>query len=233
MILAVSTPGTSLDAWVSADLTPCPRFLVVNSETMDAVLVSLPSEPGHPHERVRALLRAILTQGAEVVIAGRASAECREAIHGLGIEVVEIPKRITVRQAVKSYLARGVTALAEYVPLPEKIAVASRGTDLEANLHPTNEPCTALLLVDPRTMSVESVPVEAGASMAESSVNALRTAVRSGATAVITSAIRPACCAALNALGIPLVLADPGLTVGEAVRLYREGKLKPSYWYDL
>ena len=74
------------------------------------------------------------------------------------------------------------------------------------------------------------MPVEPGESIARTSVNAVRAAARSGATVVITSQMRPACCAALRALAIVVALADPAMTVRQAVEAYQRGALEsPPY----
>jgi predicted Fe-Mo cluster-binding NifX family protein len=91
-----------------------------------------------------------------------------------------------------------------------------------------DEPCTSFVLVDPSVepaWSFEVIRVEPADSLERASVNAVRAAARSGATVVITPELRPACCTALNALAITVALADPGLTVREAVARYLAGEL--------
>jgi predicted Fe-Mo cluster-binding NifX family protein len=83
------------------------------------------------------------------------------------------------------------------------------------------------LIVNPQTMSFDVVTVQPGDSLEQTSVNAVRAAAKSGATVVITPQIRPACCTALNALAITVVLAEKELTVREAVLAYERGELAP------
>ena len=115
MRIAVSTAGTSLDAWVGADLESCRQFLVVDAETMETIIVAVPSEGRSPQQRVATLLRAILAQGAEIVIAGHVSEACRQSMASLGIEAIEVTSGITARQAIESYVSGGDRALAAWV----------------------------------------------------------------------------------------------------------------------
>jgi predicted Fe-Mo cluster-binding NifX family protein len=79
-------------------------------------------------------------------------------------------------------------------------------------------------------MDVQVVQVEPADSLDQASVHAVRAAAKSGATVVITPEIRPACCTALRALAIQVVLADETLVVREAVEAYRRGELAaPAY----
>jgi predicted Fe-Mo cluster-binding NifX family protein len=131
-----------------------------------------------------------------------------------------------VRQAVETYAARGREALSEVQPLPTKIAVASHGDNLEATLSHKGEPCTSFVLVNPADWTFEVIRVKPAETLARASVNAVRAAARSGATVVVTPEIRPACCLALRSLAIAVALADPGLTVREAVSKYLAGELE-------
>jgi predicted Fe-Mo cluster-binding NifX family protein len=202
---------------------------------MEYVVISVPADNGEAgaeaHSRVSLpAIRAIAKQGAEVVLTGAIKEVCREAMETLGMEVIAGIERMTVRQAVEMYRTSGQEALARYQPQPAKIAVAAHGEDLETTLGGSGisaetEPCTSFLLVDPQTMDFESVPVEPAEDLVQASVNAVRAAARSGATVVITPQIRPACCTALRALAINVALADPGMTVREAVEKYISGEL--------
>lgn len=230
MKVAVSSMGTSLDAWAGGPFGLCTQFLVVEPETMEHVVVSVPTDELDAGKVSLPAIRAIANQGAEVVLTGVIKDACRQAMEALGIEVIESIERMTVRQAVEMYTTSGREALSRYQPQPAKIAVASHGEDLEAPLGPKGEPCTSFLLVDPQTMDFEVVWVEPAETLEQFSVNAVRAAARSGATVVITPEIRPVCCTALRALAITVALADPGMTVREAVQEYLGGKLSsPPY----
>jgi predicted Fe-Mo cluster-binding NifX family protein len=197
---------------------------------MDFVVISVPPEQLDTSKVSLAAIRAIAKQGAEVVITGQIKDICRQAMVNLGIEVIDGVERMTVRESVALYTTSGPEAVTSYKPRPAKIAVASHGDSLDATLSAKGEVCTSFVLVDPQTMSFEVVRVEPADSPARASVNAVRAAARSGATAVITPEIRPACCTALRALAITVGLADEALTVREAVGAYRRGELvSPSY----
>jgi predicted Fe-Mo cluster-binding NifX family protein len=197
---------------------------------MEYVVVSVPPDQLDTSKVSLPAIRAIANQGAEVVLTGTIKPVCRQAMETLGIEVVAGMERIAVRRAVETYVQEGQEALARYQPLPAKVAIASHGDDLDATLSPKGEPCTAFLLVDPQTMDFEVVRVESAETIEQASVNAVRAAAKSGATAVITPEIRPACCTALRALAITVALADPEMTVREAVQKYLSGELSsPPY----
>jgi len=222
--------GTSLEAWAGGPFGTCSQFLVVDTETMEYVVVSVPPDQLDASKVSLPAIRAIANQGAEVVLTGPIKYVCRHAMETLGIEVVANLERITVRQAVEAYLQEGQEALARYQPPTAKIAVASHGDDLGDTLSPKGEPCTSFVLVDPQTMQYQVIRVEPAETIEQASVNAVRAAARSGATVVITPEIRPACCEALRALAITVTLADPEMTVREAMQKYLSGELSsPPY----
>jgi predicted Fe-Mo cluster-binding NifX family protein len=222
--------GTSLDAWAGASFGLCSQFLVVDTEKMASIVISVPPEQQDPSQVSLYAIRALAAQGVEAVVCGRIKEACRQALFALGIEVVEGVERMTVRQAAETYRASGAEGLADYTPPPVRIAVASHGVDLEATLSPQGEPCTSFVLVEPETMHSEAIAVPQGETAVQTSVNAVRAAARHGATVVITPEIRPACCTALRALSITVVLADPQLTVRQAIEAYQRGELEvPPY----
>jgi predicted Fe-Mo cluster-binding NifX family protein len=228
--VAVSSRGTSLDAWAGGPFGLCTQFLVVDTETMEHVVISVPAHELDASTVSLPAIRAIAAQGAEVVVTGAIKDVCRQAMETLGMEVVAGIERMTVRQAVEMYTTSGREALARYQPQSARIAVASHGTTLDDTLSPEGEPCTSFLLVDPQTMESQVVQVEPAETSERASVNAVRAAARSGATVVITPEIRPACCEALRALAITVALADPETTAREAVEKYLSGKLSsPPY----
>jgi len=141
------------------------------------------------------------------------------------MQVIENVGRMTVREAIRHYIQGGPQQVQQFAPLPEKIAVASHGNDLDACTAAKDEPCTSFLLVDPQTMQFDVVQVEPADSLAETSIHAVRAAARAGATVVITSAMRPECCAALRALAVRVVLAPEGTSAREAVQKYLRKEL--------
>ncbi len=226
MRLAVSSTGTDLDAWVGASFGTCSQFLVVDTESMESLVLSVPPDQIDPSSVSVHAIRALATHGVQVVITGSIKDVCRQTMLSLGMEVIEGIEHMTVREAVALYRERGAAAVQTYEPSPVKIAVVSHGTDLDAPLGQSGEPCTSFVLVDPRTMDFEVVQVKPGETAEKTSVNAVRAAARNGATVVITPQIRPACCTALRALAIAAVLAEGEMTVRQAVQAYLEGKLR-------
>ena len=230
MKIAVSSLGTSLDAWAGGAFGACTQFLVVDTETMDSVVVSVPPEQLDTSKVSLAAIRALARHEVEAILTGQIKDLCRQAMLNLGVEVVDGVAGITVRDAVSLYKSAGAEAVAGYAPPPAKIAVASHGKSLDARLSSKGEVCTSFVLVDPQSMGFEVVQVEPADSPERASVQAVRAAAKSGATVVVTPEIRPACCTALRALAIEVVLADEGLVVREAVEAYRRGELTgPSY----
>jgi predicted Fe-Mo cluster-binding NifX family protein len=225
MQVAVSSLGTDLDAWTGVPFGACPQFLVVDTETMVFVVVSVPVEQQDPAKVSLSAIRAIARQGGEVVITGPIKDICKQTMHSLGMQVIDNVGRMTVREAVQCYVQGGPEQVLHFMPLPEKIAVASHGHNLDACTSAKDEPCTSFLLVNPQTMQFELVQVEPAASLEETSIHAVRAASRAGATVVITSAMRPQCCAALRALAVSVVLAPEGMVVREAVEKYLRGEL--------
>jgi predicted Fe-Mo cluster-binding NifX family protein len=225
MKIAVSSLGTSLDAWAGGTFGTCTQFLVVDTETMDDLVVSVPPRELDPSTVSLAAIRALARQDVAVILTGQIKEICREAMTHLGMEVIDGISGITVREAVSLYTSAGKEAIVEHKPPPPKIAVASHGKSLDGTLSARGEVCTSFVLVDPETMGFEVIQVEPADSPERASVHAVRAAARSGATVVITPEIRPACCTALRALAIQVVLADETLSVREAVEAYRRGEL--------
>jgi predicted Fe-Mo cluster-binding NifX family protein len=194
---------------------------------MDYVVLAVPPDQIDPTKVSLYAIRALANQQVQVVLTGQIKDICRQAILNLGIEIVDGIERITVREAIDLYKSQGAQGITAYEPPPAKIAVACHGNSLDARLSEKGEPCTSFLIVDPQTMDFDVVAVEPGDSPEQTSVNAVRAAARSGATVVVTPQIRPACCTALNALAIAVVLAEQDLTVREAVLAYERGELAP------
>jgi predicted Fe-Mo cluster-binding NifX family protein len=225
MIVAVSSLGTSLDAWAGVAFGACSQFLVVDSETYEFVVVTVPAERRDPEKVSLYAIRAVARQGAQVVITGAIKPQCKQAMVTLGMDVIEGIEHMTVREALERYVQGGAQAVVAHARMPERIAVASHGDSLDSPLAPQGEPCTSFVLVDPETMGFDMVRIEPADSLAEGSVHAVRAAAGAGATAVITSGLRPECCMALSALAISVFVAEPGTTVREAIVRFKRGEL--------
>ena len=230
MKVAVSSQGTSLDAWAGSPFGTCLQFLVVDTESTDVLLFSVPPDQLDPEKVSLYAIRALAKQGVEVVLTGQVKDICRQTMVSLGMEVVEGVAGMTVREAIERYTSRGVEATVAYEPQRSKIAVASHGSDLGATLAHKGEPCTSFVLVDPQSMAFEVIDVVPGETPEQTSVNAVRAAARAGATVVITPQIRPACCTALRSLAVAVALAEEDMTVLQAVQAYERGELStPPY----
>jgi predicted Fe-Mo cluster-binding NifX family protein len=226
MLVAVSSAGFSLDAWTGVPFGVCSQFLVVDTETNELMVVSVPPEYQDPTKLSLFAIRAVAMQGAQIVITGAVKDICKQTMQSLGMEVIDNVGRMSVGEAIQRYARGGEAAIREHRPSLELIAVASQGTGLDAPIHGPGEPCTAFVLVDPQTMHVVTVSIPSAESGIELSVNAVRAAARAGATAVITPEIRPACCTALRALAVRVVMAGSAATVREAISRYLEGELE-------
>jgi predicted Fe-Mo cluster-binding NifX family protein len=189
-------------------------------------VVSVPLEHQDPTHLSLFAIRAVARQGAQVVITGPVKDICKRTMQSLGMEVIDNVSRMRVGEAIERYARGGAAAIREHRASPELLAVASHGTGLDAPIHGPGEPCTSFVLVNPDTMDVRSVSVPPGDSAVEQSVNAVRAAAREGATVVITPEIRPACCAALRALAVRVIMSASATTVREAVRLCLESELE-------
>jgi len=230
MKIAISSLGTSLDAWAGGSLGTCTQFLVVDTDTDEFVVISVPPDKVDADRVNLTAIRALVQQDVGVIITGHIRDICRQAILNLGIEVIDGIEGITVRDAVALYTSKGTEAVAKYEPPPTKIAVASHGNSLDATLSPKGEVCTSFVLVEPQSLDFEVIQVKPADSVEQASVNAVRAAAKSGATVVITPEIRPACCTALRALAIQVALAGETLTVREAIGAYHRGELEsPAY----
>jgi predicted Fe-Mo cluster-binding NifX family protein len=233
MKVAVSSLGSSLDAWIDRPFGMCSQFVIVDTDSMDFFVISVPPEQRDPDKVSLYAIRALANQEVQTVITGQIKDICRQAMSNLGIEVVDGIQRMTVRQAVESYLSQGAQAVQSFEPPSVRIAVASHGTDLDAAVSGQAEPCTSFILVDPQSMEFEVIDVNPGESPEQTSVNAVRAAARAGATVVITPQVRPACCAALRTLAIDVALSSPDMTVRQAVEAYRRDQLQspPYTWH--
>ena len=230
MKVAVSSLGSSLDAWAGGSFDTCVQFLLVDTETDECVVISVPHEQQEASKVSLAAMQTLARQKVEAIITGHIKDLCRQALFSLGIDVIDGVSGMTVRDAIALYATGGKQAILDYSPPPAKIAVAAHGNDLDAKLSAKEEVCTSFVLVEPETMAFQIVQVEPADSIAQASVNAVRAAAKSGATVVITPQIRPACCTALRALAITVALADENWTVRQTVQAYRRGELgSPSY----
>jgi predicted Fe-Mo cluster-binding NifX family protein len=225
MKIAVGTTGDSLDAWVNSEFGWCPRFVVVDTDSMGYFIVSQPTVESH-EEASLAAIRALAQHDVSAVIVATAQPQCRGVMNELGVDVIEGIEGLTVRQAVERFLSAAL-----YTPAGRKakvkVAVASDGDDLEAPVGTSFGLCTRFLLVDPDSLDYTVVSVTPKESLEALSVEAIRAVVKGGATVVITPQLQPRCCRILFQLGMDVVLCGPDISVRQAVELFKEGNLAP------
>jgi len=225
MKIAVGSLGANLDAWVGARFGYCPQFVIVDTETMDSVMVPMPPTESEEEASLKAI-RIVVKNGAEVVIVEEAKPSCRAVMAQLGVEVIEGVQGLTVRQVVERYKSRELEKPEARKGEPPKIAVAAFGDDLAAPVGMEFGLATRFVVVEPNTMSCESIQVEPTGPEQKVRREMIRALVEKGTGAVIAPALAPGCCQALWILGIEVVTGGKGLTVGQAVEQYKAGILK-------
>jgi len=104
------------------------------------------------------------------------------------------------------------------------------GEGLDARLEDPLGVCSSFVVVDPSTEEWKAVRVERSGSAREVSLNGIRAVVESGAGVLITTAIHPECCMALQALAVTVYVAPVGLTVREAIERYESGELEEAHY---
>jgi predicted Fe-Mo cluster-binding NifX family protein len=192
MKIAVGTTGDSLDAWVTSEFGWCPRFVIVDTDSMGYFIVSQPAVESY-EEASLAAIRTLAQHDVSAVIVATAQPQCRRVMNELGVDVIEGVEGLTVRQAVERFLSAALHT-PEGRKAKAKIAVASDGDDLEAAVGTSLGLCTRFLLVDLDSLNYTVVAVTPKASPEDLSVEAIRAVAKGGATVVITPQLQPRCC---------------------------------------
>ncbi len=224
MKIAVGSLGANLDAWVGARFGYCPQFVVVDTETMDYLVVAMPPTESEQEASLKAI-RIVVQNAAEVVIVEEAKPTCREVMTQLGVEVIEGVQGLTVRQVVERYKSRELDKPEARKGEPPKIAVAALDNDLAAPVGMGFGQVPRFVVVEPSTMRHESIQVEPAGPEHKIRRETIRTLVERGTGVVITPSLTPACCQVLWSFGIEVVIGGKGLTVGQAVEAYKAGVL--------
>jgi predicted Fe-Mo cluster-binding NifX family protein len=223
MKIAVGTTGDTLDAWVTSEFGWCPRFVIVDTDSMSYFIVSQPTVESY-EEASLAAIRTLAQHDVSTVIVATVQPRCRRVMNELGVDVIEGVEGLTVRQAVERSLSAAL-----YTPVGRKakvkIAVASDGDDLEAPVGTSLGLCTRFLLVDPDSLEYTVVAVTPKAAPEDLSVEAIRAVAKGGATVVITPRLQPRCCRVLFQMGMDVALCEPDISVGQAIELFKKGKL--------
>ena len=106
-----------------------------------------------------------------------------------------------------------------------KIAVSSRGKNLEAEIDPRFGRAGCFLLVDPETLSFEVVENQQNLNLPQGAgIQAAQTVVEHGANIVLTGNCGPKAFQVLKATGVKVAVGVSG-TVKEAVDQFKQGKL--------
>jgi predicted Fe-Mo cluster-binding NifX family protein len=226
MKIAVGTTGEHLDALMSSAFGWCTRFVIVDTESMGYFVVSQPVTESYEAASVAAI-RTLAQLDVSAVIVATIQPRCRHVLNEFGIDVTEGVEGLTVRRAVERFLS-GALHVSEGRKARVKVAVASNGDDLDAVVGTSFGMCTRFLLVDVESMDYTVVAVTPKASPEELSVEAIKAAVRGGATLVITPQVQPRCCRLLFQMGVDVALCAPDISVRQAVEQFRAGGLQPA-----
>ncbi len=106
-----------------------------------------------------------------------------------------------------------------------KIAISSKGTDLEAQVDPQFGRCQHFIIIDPESTAFEVVDNKAAAQSGGAGIQAAQTVVNAGANAVVTGRLGPNSTNALVAAGLKVYLGASG-TVREALQQFDRGRLQ-------
>ncbi|NLF02678.1 MAG: hypothetical protein GX601_17060 [Anaerolineales bacterium] len=226
MKVAVASMGTVPEALVGVRFGMCSQFLVFDLDTMEYVVVSVPSQERQRDRVSLAAIRAVAGQSVAAVITGHIKDICRQTLLDLGIEVVDGVEGMTVREAIERYRVSGLAERETRKGFITRVAVVTSGEGLEARLEDPLGVCASFVVVDPATKDCEAVRVARRATAREVSMSGIRAVVESGAGVLITPAIHPECCLALQALAVSVYLAPVGITVRHVLERYESGQLQ-------
>jgi predicted Fe-Mo cluster-binding NifX family protein len=106
-----------------------------------------------------------------------------------------------------------------------KIAISSKGTDLEAQIDPQFGRCQYFIIVDSATEAFEVVDNKAAALSGSAGIQAAQTVVNAGADAVARGSLGPNSTNASMATGLKVYLGASG-TVRESLEQLGRGRLQ-------
>jgi len=228
MKVAVASMGTVPEAWVGIRFGICSQFLVIDTDTMEYIIVSVPPRQEGPEQVSLAAIRAIAKQDVSAVITGDIKPVCCQTLQTLGIQVIDGVEGMTVQEAIEHYKATGLQTPESRKGIPTRVAVATHGEGLDAPLQVRFGACSSFIVVDPTTMEWETVRVEPDGPAETVNRKAIRAIAQGGATVLIAPEIHPECCMVLRALAVEVYVAPADITVREAIELYEAGELEPS-----
>jgi len=105
-----------------------------------------------------------------------------------------------------------------------KVAISSKGIDLESQVDPRFGRSQYFIIVDPAIRAFEVVNNEAAALSGGAGIQAAQTVVNAGADTVVTGSLGPNSTNALMAAGLKVYLGASG-TVRESLEQLKEGRL--------
>ena len=226
MKVAVASMGTVPEALVGIRFGMCSQFLVFDLETMEYVVLSVPPQERSPEQVSLTAIRAVAGHGVSAVITGHIKDVCRQTLLNLGIEVIDGVEGMTVREAIDRYRLTGLQTPEARKGFIRRVAVVTSGEGLDARLEDPLGVCSSFVVVDPTTKEAQTIRVPPSGPAREVNLSGIRAVVNSGAGVLITPAIHPECCMALQALAVAVYQAPAGITVGEAVERYESGQLE-------
>jgi predicted Fe-Mo cluster-binding NifX family protein len=106
-----------------------------------------------------------------------------------------------------------------------KVAVAAKGTDIDAQASPVFGRCQAFVIVDSETLAFEGLANPALSARGGAGVQAAQFVIDQGAKIVIAGNVGPNAFAVLDAAGAPVYQFDGG-SVRQALDAYNAGELR-------
>ncbi|MCK4758332.1 MAG: NifB/NifX family molybdenum-iron cluster-binding protein [Thermoplasmata archaeon] len=106
-----------------------------------------------------------------------------------------------------------------------KVAITSKGMDLEADVDPRFGRCQYFLIVDPDTMNFEGLSNESAMASGGAGPQAAQAISEKGVGAVITGNVGPNAFQALDAAGIKIYIGANG-TIRDMIDKFKRGELE-------
>jgi len=107
-----------------------------------------------------------------------------------------------------------------------KICITTNSPNLDSLVDPRFGRCQYFLIVDEKSELIKAIPNEAGQAMRGAGIAAAQLVIDSGVQAVITGNVGPNAYYALNSSGIKIFPVVFGVTAKDALKMYKDGKLK-------
>ncbi len=216
MKIAVSSFGTNLDAWVGSSFARCRQFVLVDSETMQYIVISV-SPAQTVLEATLEAIRTLATHGAQVAIVGQARRECVDFLATMGIKVIAGVHSLTIREAVERYRCGELDHPEGRAGGPLRIAVSASEESLDAIVTSNSRDKVCFLIVEPESLTFTATYLSGLDANGEIDPLTLQTLVQHRVSEVVVPRISRGACPALCALGIQLHFPLPHHTVRQAI----------------